>query len=139
MGFHYEDTRKKQIYSREFLGVTLVRLTGVPRKATRVVSDHCVAALLPNGKVAISSGCDAFDPKFDRSGWSQVAVARTLAALGVIPKDVCAAFCAKETANRTRKAHENAAHELENSAERLGIELTKGQRLAIQALTAITA
>lgn len=130
MGYY---NRKKRLYSREFLGVVLVKLNASPRNAVRVVSGpFYTAALLPNGRVAVDSS-EAFEERWGVS--SQVALAKSLVALGALERARYTDFRGQMAEQKVLRQRGYAARELKDAAERLGIDLTAEQHRVIEDLT----
>ncbi len=127
--------RKKQLYSRVFLGVKLVPLTSRVRKASAVcqVEGYCVAMVKP-GVVAISSD-DAFRAAFDRSNFLQERIAHALGHIGAVQKGISNKFVADLRQNKRLENDREAAADLQHALGKLGLTLTKAQQRSVNRLT----
>lgn len=131
--YPHRGTRKKKLYSRDFLGVMLVKLNSTPRDAVRVVSSaFYTCALLPNGKVAVDS-VSAFENRWSAS--EQEELAKALVALGALPRATYLEFRQKVLDEKVLRQRGYAAREFKDAAGKLGIELTVEQQGAIEELT----
>ena len=122
---------RERIFSRKFLGITLVPYSTRPRRVGMTVFAHgYYASVCGKDKVVISSD-DCFKHSFERHDYTQRQIANVLLALEVITKEVHEEFVKLKRQQRTDEARNKMkikADELEDLMKDFGINLSKDQR-----------
>lgn len=124
--------RAQKIYSRYFLGVTLVPFTNRRRKAASVCfSNGYYLAICGKGSdIIVISSDDIFKPYFDRNDFLQHQVARALLDLNAIPLGVYNDFSVEMKKRKTNEARKRMADkwaELSDLLDDFGVKMTKEQ------------
>lgn len=122
---------RNRIFSRHFLGITLVPYSTRPRAVTKAIFCHgYYAAVCGKNKVVISSD-ECFKHSFDRHDYTQRQVANVLLELEVISKETFDEFIKLKKSEQTdiaRQRMKTKADELEELMNDFGISLSAEQR-----------